>query len=214
MIRKFVQNDVNDSIDNLKLELCQVMHKLYSEKILTDIGGNLSIRDPKDPHILWISPKGMQKNLVEPKHLIKLSLDEEVIEDLSGLGPSVEFPMHIAIAKKTNYTAILHSHGSYAVAYSLLKRPPIIPPLTAELSILIPYVVVIPYEPSGSKELGVAVTNALKKSDIIILQNNGVVVVAMTMKLAVQKTRALEDLLKVYTIAKQMGGEINPLPDA
>ena len=124
-------------IEILKSDLCQIMHKLYSENILTDIGGNLSVRDPLDSNI-WISPKGMQKNLVEPNHLVKLSLEGEVMENTTGLGPSVEHPMHVAIAKNTKYTSILHSHGPYAVAYSLLKQPPIIPPLTAELSILIP----------------------------------------------------------------------------
>ena len=200
------------SIDDLKSELCQTMHKLYSENILTDIGGNLSVRNPLESNI-WISPKGMQKNLVEPSHLVKLSFEGEVVEDATGLGPSVEHPMHLAIAKNTKYTSILHSHGPYAVAYSLLINPPIIPPLTAELSILIPKIVVVPYEPSGSQELGIAVVDAIKKSDIVILQNHGVVAVAMNMMLAAQKTRALEEMLKIYTIVQQMGGDIYPLPE-
>ena len=198
-------------LDKLKSSLCNTMRELYAEKILTDIVGNLSIRDPDDAEILWITPSGMQKNLVQPHHLIKLSLHGEVLEDPTGMGPSVESPMHIAIAKADDdIKAIIHSHAPYATGYSVLKEPPHIPLLTAELSYLIPDIIIVPYARSGSEELGNDVAEAILDTGIVILENHGVVTCGESIEKAVHKTRALEEILRLYLIAKQFGGEIRP----
>ena len=198
-------------LDALKIQLCALMRELYAEKILTDIGGNLSIRDPHENDILWITPSGMQKNLVQPQHLIKLSLQGEVIADPTGLGPSVEYPMHLAIARADDdIQAIIHSHAPYGTGYSLVKNPPKIPLLTAELSYLIPDIVVVPYAQSGSEKLGNDVADAIVDTGIVILENHGVVSCGESLEKAVHKTRALEEVLRLYIITKQFGNEIRP----
>ena len=185
------------------------MQTLYQEKILTDIGGNISIRDSEE-EVIWITPSGLQKNLVQPEDLIKIDYSGKILVNNTNREPSVETPMHVAIYENDDFDAIIHSHAPYATAYSLLKNPPEIPMLTAELSFLIPEIIIVPYKRSGSTELGEDVAEALEDTGIVILENHGVVAAAETLQLATHKTHALEEVLRLYLIAKRFGKELRP----
>ena len=201
------------SDQEIKVELCQTMKDLYAERILTDIGGNLSFRSEDDDQFFWITPSGLQKNTVEPKHLIKMTLEGKVISEDTEMNPSVEWPMHLRIFKEDeDFKVIIHSHAPLATAISILKDPPEFPPLTAELGFLVPEIVIVPYEQSGSEELGEAVADKLWDSSIVILENHGVVAVGGTFREAATKTRALEEYLKLYLNAQQFGGQIRRFP--
>lgn len=200
------------SLQELKADLCRNMKELYAEKILTDIGGNLSIRSPDDDTI-WISPSGMKKDLVEPEHLVQVSMDGDFLTDITGRGPSIEYPMHLAIYKEDeDFNAIVHSHPPLATALSVLKTPPEIPLLTTELTMLVPEIVIVPYQRSGSKELADAAAEALFDCDIVILENHGVISATETIQKAAVKTRALEEYLRLYLNAKKFGGELREFP--
>ena len=203
------------NVESKKVALCESMKELYTEKILTDIGGNLSFKD-EQTNSFWISPSRIRKNTVKPNQLLEVSLDSgEVLTNTEHLKPSVEWPMHLAIyTHKPAITQITHTHAPYATAYSILEHPPVVPQITLEITILVPELLVVPYQPSGSKELGSAVSTYLEKSDIVILKNHGTVAVTTAddfVDTAI-KTRALEEYLRLYSLAKQMGTEITPFP--
>ena len=196
-------------LDTLQEHLCKTMRELYAEKILTDIGGNLSFRDPDNEEAIWVTPSRMQKNLVQPGHLVKLSLSGDILENKSGLEPSIESQIHLAIMREdVDVSGVIHSHAPYATSYSLLRDPPILPPLTAELTFLIPAIKVVPYVRSGTKELGEAVTSAIGECGIVILENHGVVACGDTIDQAAQRTRALEEYFRLFLTVKQFGGGI------
>jgi ribulose-5-phosphate 4-epimerase/fuculose-1-phosphate aldolase len=189
------------------------MKELYLERILTDVGGNLSFRSEDDDQYFWITPSGMKKNLVEPRHLIKMTMDGDVVSEDNDLNHSIEWPMHLRIFKEDeDFKVIIHSHAPLATALSVLKTPPEIPPLTAELGFLVPEIVIVPYEQSGSEELGEAVAEKLWDSSIVILENHGVVAVGETFEEAAIKTRALEEYLQLYLNTKHFGGELRRFP--
>jgi len=190
------------------------MKELYNENILTDIGGNLSFRSFDETQYFYITPSGLKKDLVKPKDLIKMTLEGKVLGKDTGLNPSVEWPMHLRIYEEDeDFKFIIHSHAPLATALSVIKNPPKIPPLTAELGFLVPEIVIVPYEQSGSKELGIAVADALWDSTIVILENHGVVSVSEeSFQRAAIKTRALEEYLRLYLDAKQFGGELRKFP--
>ncbi|MFX0185719.1 MAG: class II aldolase/adducin family protein [Candidatus Hodarchaeota archaeon] len=197
----------------LKTELCLTMKELYVERILTDVGGNLSFRSEEDDQYFWITPSGLKKDLVEPNHLIKMSMKGKVVNENSEFSPSVEWPMHLRVFQEDeDFKAIIHSHAPLATAFSVLKDPPEIPPLTAELGFLVPEIIIVAYEQSGSKELGEAVADKLWDSSILILENHGVLAVGETFREAAIKTRALEEFLRLYLNAKQFGGELRKFP--
>ncbi len=201
------------SDQEIKVKLCQTMKELYAEQILTDIGGNLSFRSEDDDQFFWITPSGLKKDLVEPKHLIQVSLEGEVMSKDTDMSPSVEWPMHLRIFQEDeDFKVIIHSHAPLATALSVLKNPPKIPTLTAELGFLVPEIIIVPYEQSGSKELGEAVADRLWDSSIVILENHGTLAVGETFREASIKTRALEEYLRLYLNAQRFGGELRKFP--
>ena len=199
----------------LKIALCETMKELYSERILTDIGGNLSFRSVEEEDVFWISPSGLKKNTVEPQHLVKMSFEGDILDEgSSGRGPSVEWPMHLRIYKEDeDFSFVIHSHAPLATAVSLLENPPKFPNLTAELTFLIPEVIIVPYKKSGSEELGEAVAENIWDSSVLILENHGVIAVSEdSIQEAAIKTRGLEEYLQLYLNAKKFGGDIRPFP--
>ncbi|MHA1976705.1 MAG: class II aldolase/adducin family protein [Candidatus Hodarchaeales archaeon] len=198
-----------------KLALCFTMKELYAEKILTDIGGNLSFRSVEEPDkYFWITPSGMKKDLVEPEHLIKMTMEGEEVNPDNELSPSVEWPIHLRIYQEDDdFQFVVHSHAPLATAYSILAEPPKIPPLTAELGFLVPEIVIVPYQQSGSTELGVAVAESLWDCQTLVLENHGVVAVSEdSFQNAAIKTRALEEYLQLYLNIGKFGGKIRPFP--
>ena len=198
-----------------KTELCKLMKEMYNEKLLTDIGGNVSFKDENNG-TFWISPSRIRKNTVKPNQLIEISLKTgEIVTNTENLKPSVEWPMHLTVYQQHPTTKmILHTHAPYATAYSILEELPEIPPLTLELSILVPKIVVVPFKPSGTKELGISVSTYLDTSEIVILKNHGTVAITETDKFVdtAIKTRALEEYLRLFSLAKQLGTNITPYP--
>lgn len=197
-----------------KEAICTLMKELYNEKLLTDIGGNLSFKD-SNHNSFWISPSRIRKNTVKPEQLIELSLETgEIVNNEAHLKPSVEWPMHVTIYKETKAQMIVHTHAPYATAYSLLEKPPTIPKLTLELNLLVPQIVVVPYAPSGTIELGEKVSSYLQTNTIVILKNHGTVAISQTEDFdePTFTTRALEEYLRLYTLAKLMGNEITSFP--
>ncbi len=198
-----------------KVALCNTMKELYKEKILTDIGGNLSFRSNEESEkYFWITPSGMKKDIVEPEHLIKMTMDGEEVDNDGDLSPSVEWPIHLRIYQEDeDFQFVIHSHAPLATAYSILAKPPEIPPLTAELGFLVPEIIIVPYQQSGSKELGEAVAELLWDSQTLVLENHGVVAVSEeSFENAAIKTRALEEYLQLYLTIKKFGGDIRPFP--
>ena len=196
------------SDENSKAVLCQTMKELYRERILTDIGGNLSFRAEEAEQQFWITPSGIKKDLVEPSDLVKLSATNgEVLEAIPDRNPSVEWPMHQAILNEDeDFRFIIHAHPPFATALSVAKSPPTFPQLTAELAYLVPEIIIVPYQKSGSSELGDAVADALWDCNIVIIENHGIVSMSEdSFAQAAMRIRALEEYLQLYLTAKRFG---------
>lgn len=203
-----------DQDSNIKSKLCDAMKELYSQGFLTDLGGNVSCR-AADEESIWITPSGVQKNRVNPEDLVRVALDGAVIEKAeSQMPPSVELNLHLAIYEEDDdYNAVVHSHGPYSTAFSI--APVDIPPMTDEMEILVPNLreYVVSYAPRGSIELASAVSEIITDIGIAIMQNHGLVTAASTLEHAIVLTRAVEENVHLYCIAKQIGGELSVLPD-
>lgn len=211
---KFSLHVINMDIETKKNVLCQLMRECYNDNLLTDIGGNVSFKDPEKSSF-WISPSRIRKNTVQPDQLVEISIESgKILTNKQNLKPSVEWPMHLTLYKQKETKMILHTHAPFATAYSLLEHPPTIPKITLELTILIPKIVVVPYAPSGTYELGEKVSKYLQDTDIVILKNHGTVAITTqdNFEETAILTRALEEYLRLYTLAKQMGSELTPFP--
>lgn len=174
----------------------------------------MSCRAP-DEESIWITPSGVQKNQVNPEDLVRVALDGAVIEkSASQMPPSVELRLHLAIYEEDDdYNAVIHSHGPYSTAFSI--APVDIPPMTEEMEILVPNLreYVVSYAARGSAELASTVSEIITDIGIAIMQNHGLVAAASTLDHAIVLTRAVEENIRLYCLAKQIGGDLSVLPD-
>lgn len=99
---------------------------------------------------------------------------------LSGVKPSKEYPIHLALYSKTKeIQAVLHTHSIYATLWSCLphaEESDCIPSYTPYLKMKCGTVGLIPYAKPGSKELFDAFKTRIYDSDGYLLANHGPVV--------------------------------------
>lgn len=164
--------------------------------------------DNTSPFIL-ITPSGVS--------LRDVTLNNAIITDLNGKKlegdgiPSSELHMHLEIYKnRDDIRAIVHTHSPYATGFSFTDKK--IPRLEGFGPIKEPYLKEIEYATPGSMKLVELASNGLKKEDVVILKNHGVVVVGSNLDETVllaefteqsAKTGLIINLLKMNKIKEK-----------
>lgn len=189
--------------------------RLFWEKGLTPgrDAGDISVRDvetgliyicprPK-PNVLRIPNWGM----IKAEHMVVINLDGKVVED-SGLLPTVEAPMHVAIYRaRPDVNAIVHSHAIWSSAFAVTGRN--IPLILAEQSLRLGgEVVCAAYGKVGSTEIATNIVAALGKHKMAaLMQNHGAVALGVTLEEAFIASDFLEKGAQVAIL----GGTLGPL---
>jgi L-fuculose-phosphate aldolase len=189
--------------------------RLFWEKGLTpgSDAGDTSLRDgetgliyicprPK-PNVLRIPNWGM----IKAKHIVVIDPDGKVVDD-SGLVPTVEAPMHLAIYKaRPDVNAIIHSHAIWSSAFAVTGKS--IPSILAEQSLhLGGEVICAAYGKVGSQELARNIVAALGKDKMAaLMQNHGAVALGVNFEEAFISSDFLEKGAQVALL----GGLLGPL---
>jgi L-fuculose-phosphate aldolase len=189
--------------------------RLFWEKGLTPgrDAGDISVRDvetgliyicprPK-PNVLRIPNWGM----IKAEHMVVIDLEGKVIDD-SGLLPTVEAPMHLAIYRaRPDVNAIVHSHAIWSSAFAVTGKN--IPLILAEQSLRLGgEVVCAAYGKVGSEELARNIVQALGKDKMAaLMQNHGAVALGVNLEEAFIASDFLEKGAQVAIL----GGTLGPL---
>lgn len=132
----------------------------------------------------------------------KLSRDSFSVLDISGkrlndVEPSKECPLHLSMyAKKSEATAVIHTHSYYAVLWSCLSHDnpdDIIPAYTPYLHMRLGTVGLVPYAPPGTQELFDAFRARLNHNNGYLLANHGPVVAGKDLFSAFYALEELEE---------------------
>lgn len=196
-------------LDSLRREIVRAGRDLYRQGMMAGAAGNLSARQEGDR--VLITPSGRAKGRLRPQDLLIIDLEGRLVE---GEGrPSAETAMHLAIYRKLpGVMAVCHAHPVKAGALSAAHKPIPVDMLPEALFALgdIPCV---PFIPSATAELGVAVAEALNDSDGALLFNHGAVTVGRSVEGARMKMEILESLAETAIHVHALGGGV-PLPAA
>lgn len=192
--------------DSIKTELVTYAKILDEKGLVNTAEGNLSIMD-RETGRLYITPSGTRKAFLDNDKIAVLEGDTQVEGSLKR---SSEYLLHVAALKsRPDCNAVAHIHAPYLTAYAYCGKDIEINCSTTFALLFGNKLKCVPYGEPGTTHIADGIEEELKARDIVLLANHGVVSVGKTMEDAVKIVEAAEEVLKIYTLAKN----IAPLSD-
>ena len=103
-------------LDKLREDVCKANLQLPKYELVTFTWGNVSGID-REKGLIVIKPSGVDYERLEPKHMVILDLEGNVVE--GDLNPSTDTPTHIALYNAyPELGGVVHTHSPYAVAWA------------------------------------------------------------------------------------------------
>jgi L-fuculose-phosphate aldolase len=187
-------------------DVASFMKRLYKQGLTTTSGGNISMRVSDD--IIVITPSATDKGRMVWKEVVIMTIFGENLTP--ELKPTIEFDMHLSIYKKVKrITSIVHAHPVFASSFTAMKFK-INTHLIAEACAILGNPVMVPYELMGTKELAKVVAEYVIDSDVLLLENHGILTTGTNLLQAFDKIEVLENAAKM-TLIMEMTKKKNPL---
>ncbi len=181
-------------------EVAMFMRRLYKHGLTTTDGGNISQKVSGD--LIAITPSATDKGNMKWDEIGLMTLKGENLTP--DLEPSIEAEMHLSIYRKREVKAIVHAHPVFATAFTAMKNRINIK-LTAEACAILQEPFVVPYALMGTKKLAESVADNIDKSDILLLENHGILTVGSTLLQAFDKIEVLENAARMTLIVDFAG---------
>ncbi|MFT3877312.1 MAG: class II aldolase/adducin family protein [Propioniciclava sp.] len=203
-------------LETLKKDVCVIAKRAQHDGLCKHKSGNFSARDP-ETGLIAVTPTGLDRDEMSPRDIVVMDLDANVLENESGLRPTSEVLMHIALyTSRPEIRAIAHTHSPYATAFAVLNKPiPAIVYEVANLGLTKARVPVAPYARPGTPGLAVSVSQAAAEADCILLEKHGAVAVdSRDIYEAFLKAAYIEELAELYhhSLTANAGAEPDSFP--
>lgn len=187
-------------LETIKESVRQVALQAQRDGLCKHRTGNFSVYDSDTGYVV-ITPSGIDREVLKADDMIVIDTDALVVENLTGLKPSSEVLMHIAVYKKRpDIRAIAHTHSKFATVFSVLNKP--VPPFVYEAMFVgckdntIP---IAPYGRPGTKALAENVAGTLENNDSCLMQAHGAIAChAGTIEDAYLNACFVEELCELY----------------
>jgi L-fuculose-phosphate aldolase len=185
---------------NERKEVARFMRRLYSHGLTTTSGGNISLKI--SDNIIALTPSATDKGNMKWEEVGLLTLEGENLTP--DLKPSIEAEMHLSIYRKKDVKAIVHAHPTFATTFTAMKNKINIK-LTAEACAILEEPFFVAYAVMGSRKLAEQVSDNIDKSDILLLENHGVLTTGSTLLQAFDKIEVLENAARMTLIVDFAG---------
>ena len=187
-------------------EVARFMRRLYKFGLTTTSGGNISRRI--SDKIIAITPSAIDKGRMRWREVGIMNIFGENLTP--ELKPSMESEMHLSIYRKNkDIKTIVHAHPLCASAFTAMKTK-INTCLTAEARAILGDPVLVPYKLMGTEDLAAVAAEYSVKSDILLLENHGILTTGSTLLQSFNKIEVLENAAKM-TLIVEMTGKKSPL---
>jgi L-fuculose-phosphate aldolase len=184
-------------------EVAKFMRRLYSHGLTTTTGGNVSLKITDN--LIAITPSATDKGNMKWKEVGLMTMSGENLTP--DLKPSIESEMHLSVyRKKEEVKAIVHAHPTFATAFTAMKNRINIK-LTAEACAILEEPTFVPYALMGTKKLAELVSNCIDKSDILLLENHGILTIGKNLLQAFDKIEVLENAARMTLIVDFAGNK-------
>jgi len=201
--------DISGKYKPERKEIARFMRRLYRHGLTTTSGGNISRRISDD--IIGITPSATDKGTMKWEEVGLITMEGKNL--IPSLRPSIEMAMHLAVYKsKKDANAIVHAHPVFATAFTATKNR-INTDLTAEARAILGDPLFVPYALMGTVQLAGLVAESITRSDILLLQNHGILTTGTSILQAFDKIEVLENAAKM-TLIVGITGKKSPLTRA
>jgi L-fuculose-phosphate aldolase len=176
-------------------EVARFMRRLYKHGLTTTSGGNISLK--VTDNVIAITPSATDKGRMKWEEVGLLTMKGENLTP--DLKPSIESEMHLSIYRKKDVKAIVHAHPTFATAFTAMNNKINIK-LTAEAFAILGEPLYVPYALMGTKKLAELVADYIEKSDILLLENHGILTIGKNLLQAFDKIEVLENAARMTLI--------------
>ena len=186
---------------NAASKLVQCVRELYGLGLTSSISGNHSIRFGNN--LMLITPTGIPRYNLKASDLVRINLQTGDVYGNSK--PTIEWQMHRDIYRKTNASAVVHTHSPFTLGVAISSN---FRHVIEEAKFVVGNPVIIKNLPSGSAKLAQEVSSIFgnSKTKAVIIRNHGVVAVGGDIDEARAIVESLEEWAKILTVAKIFGG--------
>jgi len=182
-------------------------HRIAELRLVMCSSGNLSMRIEKD--IMIISATGSWLERLKEEDISICSIEDGKV--LNNIKPSVEIGFHAGIYKvRPDIKTVLHFQSPYATIGACTESFPKDFNVIPEVPYYIGKIERVPFYLPGSKELADAVTEKARSSNMIIMQNHGLVTMADSIDLLIKRAVFFELACKIIFIG---GNSIKKIPE-
>lgn len=179
----------------LKEEIINIGKKLYQFRLVVARAGNLSARI--DEHSILVTATGRSLGDLTSDDIIKVDLTNE--KEVQDKRLTSEFPLHNLVYKNFPAKVIIHCHPTLVNAYFAVCDE--LKTLTFETKLYLGNIPVVTQDtPSITKPL--AVVDALKNSNLVVIKNHGIVSIAENFNDCLYLIESLEEAVKVAAVAR------------
>ncbi|MGK5531980.1 class II aldolase/adducin family protein [Streptomyces sp. URMC 129] len=180
-------------------ELIDRARRTVTDGLVVGTSGNLSVRVGDT---VLVTPSGVPYDLLGPADLLAVDLTGR--PRAGSLAPTSELPMHLAIYRATDATAVVHTHAVHATAVSTLVDE--LPPIHYMTAALGGPVRVAPYATYGSEDLAAHMLTALQDRTGCLLRNHGTIVYGRSLREAYDNSAQLEWMCRLWLTAAAIPG--------
>ncbi|MGD9897515.1 MAG: class II aldolase/adducin family protein [Calditrichaceae bacterium] len=190
-----------------RLKIVEIGRLMYQFRYIVAGDGNISIR--LGDHIL-ITPRGACKGLLSADELSLISLSGKVIRGRAE--PSSEKEMHLTVYNsRPEIKAVVHGHPLFATSFAsagLSLKDSVLP----EIILTLGKIPLAEYGTPGTSEVGNSISDLIRESDAILLENHGVLAIGRDIETAYFNLERVEHYAQIAFQAKMLGG-YTVLPD-
>ncbi len=188
---------------DVRREICEVGKRLYDQFFIAGNDGNISVRLSENE--ILITPTGVNKGMMRPEMILKISPEGELIEALVGGKPSSETRMHLIIYRhRPDIRAVVHAHPPTATGFAVagfgLDKP-----FLPEVVVRTGPTLLVPYAIPGGDELPESLVPHLEGRDALLLANHGVVAYSKKLWDAQANLETVELNARILLTAHQLG---------
>ena len=158
------------AINKVKDQICEMGRRIYNKGYTDGNGGNLSVRVGED--LVLCSPTLCCKGFMKREDICLVDMNAG---QLCGYRPRTsEVKVHIAMMKATGMNACMHCHPPHCNAFLFAG---LVPPngINPEADIFLSQIPLAPYATPGTDDVAKSVAEAAKKSNVVFMENHGVV---------------------------------------